>query len=61
MMFTKLSEVKTLATRAARPGATDLDRANLAVAKETRANERGPSKLARRLTRKNARGQLGSF
>lgn len=51
----------TFAARAARPTANPKDAESLIMARAQRHVERGPSKLARRLTRKAALGQSGAF
>ena len=51
----------TVGARAARPTATPNDAHLLELARAQRKAERGPSKLARRLTRKAALGRAGAF
>lgn len=60
-MHMTVARLAIFALGADRPTATEADHGALALATAQRKAERGPSKLARRLTRKAALGLAGAF
>ena len=61
MAMMTLRRLSALHARAVRPTSNRTDLAVLARALAQRTNERGPSKLARRLYRKHELGRAGAF